>query len=514
MLRSSTSVYLKLEKAPEVSDFDHKAKLQQKLLSLCRRTLACPVGRGMLTMSSLEPLIAEALPIPALALSGRVAPTKLIMDLETTLAPPDLTLWPEFHNGVAAALRVGPITRDDGKSSSAGSAKVTRNWILYNRTASQAKAGGESSHAGFLFGLGLHGHLSVLSVTDICDYLVQGHEPTTIAILLGSTASKVGSADPLLSKTLSLHLPALLPAQHWDIEISPLVQTAALVGMGLLHCSTGHRVMTEFLLAELSRKPTSDRCESREAMVLASCWSLGMVLLGKGNEKSFYNPKARSKMPLKGAGKLGGLSDLRVEERLLLHIDGGKKPAESSLFPSHASSVDVSSKSSRVLEGDDINVDVTAPGACIALALIYLRSNNSEILNRLSLPETLVQLDSIRPDLLIFKAVARTLIMWDAVEPTEDWIHAQIPAVVMKSLFTTEKTSQEQSKAKVQALFEMYNKSHRHSNRQLEGRTAFSLYLCTVSGFCWGLGLVYAGSLDERAKKTILDKLLLLQRYV
>ena len=60
-------------------------------------------------------------------------------------------------------------------------------------------------------------------------------------------------------------------------------------------------------------------------------------------------------------------------------VNGGKKPAESSLFPSSfnigsaASAVDSASRSSRVMEGDVINTDVTAPGAAIALALIYIR---------------------------------------------------------------------------------------------------------------------------------------------
>jgi len=42
---------------------------------------------------------------------------------------------------------------------------------------------------------------------------------------VGLAASRLGSADPLLSKTLCLHIPALLPAQHWDIDISPQVGT-------------------------------------------------------------------------------------------------------------------------------------------------------------------------------------------------------------------------------------------------------------------------------------------------
>ena len=120
MLRSSSSIYVKVEKSPEVSELDHRHKLQMRLLTLCRRcsiirssmcmclvcmtvkfsrTLACSVGRGMVTMSTLEPLMAEVLPIPPLSLCGRVPPSNSIVSLDTTTAHTDLTLWPEFHNG-------------------------------------------------------------------------------------------------------------------------------------------------------------------------------------------------------------------------------------------------------------------------------------------------------------------------------------------------------------------------------------------------------------------------------
>lgn len=61
-------------------------------------------------------------------------------------------------------------------------------------------------------------------------------------------------------------------------------------------------------------------------------------------------------------------------------VNGGRKPAESSLFPSSVnigstSAIDSASRSSRVMEGDIINTDVTAPGAAIALALIYIRQD-------------------------------------------------------------------------------------------------------------------------------------------
>jgi len=89
----------------------------------------------------------EVLPIPPLSLSGRVPPSNSVVTLDTSSAHVDLTLWPDFHNGAAAALRLGCRDLLDGQRSS-HMLEVTRNSIIYNRTASQSTAGGESSHAG------------------------------------------------------------------------------------------------------------------------------------------------------------------------------------------------------------------------------------------------------------------------------------------------------------------------------------------------------------------------------
>lgn len=121
-------------------------------------------------MSTLEPLMAEVLPIPPLSLSGRVPPSNTVVTLDTSTAHADLTLWPEFHNGttlfsingisviagclgVAAALRIGPATASQGPAGHSLVAekpriRVTRNWIIYNKTATQSKPGGEATHAG------------------------------------------------------------------------------------------------------------------------------------------------------------------------------------------------------------------------------------------------------------------------------------------------------------------------------------------------------------------------------
>ncbi len=499
MLRSSKHIYLRVERTPENSDLEHRSKLQMRLLTLCRRTFAACVGRGMLTMGSLEPLMAESLPIPTLMLAGRVPPQNIIIALETTHAPSELTLWPEFHNGVAAGLRVGPIEsrgfKQTGFNNNNVPVRVTRNWIIYNRTAS---VGSEAAHAGFLLALGLQGYLNVLSVTDICDYLTQGHEPTTVALLIGMAAAKVGSADTLLSKTLCLHLPALLPPRiNCDIEISPIVQTAALTGLGLLHAGSGHRLMTEFLLAEISRKPTSDCCETREAMAMSVSWALGMVLLAKGSKNIELGIGPAGNIPSEG---LSGLADLHIEDRLFQHIVGGKRPTESHLFPLASLMADVNSKSSRILEGEDINVNVTAPGATIALAMIYIKSNNLEIMRRLALPTTSFDIDAIRPDLLLFRAISICLVMWDNVEPAETWIENQVPECITSVLYS----------APSKPLVVPYKKNSTADNK-LSAKASLGAYLCITTGYCVGIGLVYAGTSNESAKLTILAKLKVLQ---
>ena len=52
------------------------------------------MGRGALTLGTLQPLMAEALPCPPLSLTGRVPPLNSPLSLDTQTAPVDMTLWP------------------------------------------------------------------------------------------------------------------------------------------------------------------------------------------------------------------------------------------------------------------------------------------------------------------------------------------------------------------------------------------------------------------------------------
>ena len=392
LLRSSRPSYLRVPRAVEVSDHDYERLKQEKLLLLCRRKMAQPLGRGMATLCTLDSagpmhstsaVPAEPVQLPKLSLAGRVAPSNATLALDTSNCPSDMSVWPEFHNGVAAGLRLP-------KAGDVGSGQITRTWIVYNRpganpsnpapptgnnTNSQPTSQ-DHTHAGLLFALGLHGHLSALSMTDVYDYLTQGTVTTTVGILLGMSACKKGTCDQSVSKMLCLHIPSLLPPSFATMEVAPPARTAAVAGIGLLYMRSGHRLMTEFLLGEIGRRPRSDAAAAgREGYALCCGLALGLVNLSKGSSES------------EGSGGGAGLSDLRIDERLHRYVVGGPEDPETrskrdasdraaaGLGAGGASGLSSDQEQcSCIFEGENINTDVSAPGATLCLGLMYLQS--------------------------------------------------------------------------------------------------------------------------------------------
>jgi anaphase-promoting complex subunit 1 len=94
--------------------------------------------------------------------------------------------------------------------------------------------------------------------------------------------------------------------------------------------------MTEFLLAEIGRRPASDRCKDREGYSLAAGLALGMVTLGRGAD-----------------GGAIGLADLHIQDRLHRYMVGGKDPDAAA-----AAAGNDPSKCSRIREGEYVNTEV------------------------------------------------------------------------------------------------------------------------------------------------------------
>lgn len=70
----------------------------------------------------------------------------------------------------------------------------------------------------------------------------------------------------------------------------------------------------------------------------------------------------------------------------------------------------------------------------MALGMAYLGSGNSTVSSWLLPPSSLRQLELIRPDLLLFQALAYGLVNWNSIEPTQEWIDSYIPEQLFERL--------------------------------------------------------------------------------
>lgn len=223
LLRSSAPVNLKIEKSDDSSEEDFRVEQQSRLLSMCKRSMALSVARGMVTYGTYYPpssasgdisktlsrqddtTIAWQLKVPDLPLAGRVPPRNTVVLLDVSSYAKELTYWPQYHNGCATGLRLPsddklgfinrywirfhrPRPEDYQTCTSTSSASRTSNYQNSNRNGHQRMPDineAYASHAGFLLGLGLQGHLQCLSMADVYNYLSLSNEHLSVSILLG-----------------------------------------------------------------------------------------------------------------------------------------------------------------------------------------------------------------------------------------------------------------------------------------------------------------------------------------
>jgi len=75
---------------------------------------------------------------------------------------------------------------------------------------------------------------------------------------------------------------------------------------------------------------------------------------------------------------------------------------------------------------------VTSPGATIALGLMYFNTGNRAVAEWMQPPDTQYLLEFVRPDFLLLRVLAKSLILWDNIEPTKLWISSHVPNIVYK----------------------------------------------------------------------------------
>ncbi|EEE63377.1 hypothetical protein OsJ_18189 [Oryza sativa Japonica Group] len=445
LLCSARPVAIQTPNNPSVSDQDLQ---QQQLWNFAQRTTALPFGRGAFTLATTYTLLTEALVFPKLVLAGRLpAQQNATVNLDlSTRSVSEFKSWAEFHNGVAAGLRLAPFQE-----------KMLRTWIQYNRPSEP-----NFTHAGLLLAFGLHEHLRVLTMTDAYRYLSQEHDITRLGLLLGLAASNRGTMHPAISKMLYFHVPSRHPSSTPELELPTLLQSAAVMGIGLLYEGSAHALTMKILLGEIGRRSGGDNVLEREGYAVAAGSALGLVALGRGSNAF-------------------GFMDTFLD-RLFEYI-GSKEVYHEKHLNAAIAADEQSGNTGQMMEGAQINVDVTAPGAIIALALIFLKAESEEIAARLSVPNSHFDLQYVRPDFVMLRIVARNLILWNRIQPTKDWVESQVPSFVN---FGVSNTSQEAM-----------------DSDELDSEALFQAYVNIVTGACIALGLKYAGSRNSDAQELL-----------
>lgn len=381
-------------------------------------------------------------------------------------------------------MRVSPQTR-----------YVDNNWINLNRGGSrpnQPPVPGELTPeiAGFLLGLGLTGHLNKFNELVIHEHLNRDHEMTQLALVLGLGIGKRGSMEADVLRIISVYVESLSPASlcmmnsnGTTIEVPQSVRVAALMSIGFLYQGSAHRYMTEVLLAEIDRPPgpEMENCVDRESYSLSAGLALGLVTLGQG-------------------GHMAGLADLRLADTLYHFMVGGAKRNNNLNSQRLRCS---SSASYQIREGNAVNINVTAPGAILALGLMFhryfipcktdfcsqvkflvIRTNNAAVAQWMTAPDSQQLLDAIRPDFLLLRTLARGLIMWDQVMPTREWVESNVPQNVR--YYATRNPGDPDSQA-----------------HQIDYETMNQAFYNIMAGACMVIGLKFAGSSNADAFNTL-----------
>lgn len=492
ILRSTDPVVMTPLVSPNDSNFDFDAAAEQKrkLEVLVRKRYASPVGRGAYTLRTFVPSDpTKPLSVPEICTTGVLFAHE---GSKVTYTPADPTRlqWGEFHNGVAAGLRIAAASDDkDGESGEI----LTRSWIVNHRPLDESAT---NHHAGMLLALGLGGHLPTLRTTDYYKYLLARHELTSIGLMLGLATGNMGSMHEKVMKMLCLHIkyfngPGFAVP---DFHVPVTVQTASILGLGFLHKGSCEHLIIDGLFTELGRQPRpGDNVDGREGLALAAGVSIGLVCLGNGTA-AFDAADKRLIDRLVQYANGGPRDSLETVSSNLENIQiksdfGGQERSAMSLGDSEASCVK---------EGDFVNSDVVSPGSLLALALIYLKTNDNRIAKRIIIPDTLYALDRSRPDHVFLRVLARALIMWDDISASRSWVLEKLPPLL--------RPREVDNGAQNIDILGKIILNGTHSELDVDVPGIIHARAFAIAGACAAIALKYAGTNDASAVSILLGQ--------
>ncbi|KAK4960609.1 Anaphase-promoting complex subunit 1 [Elasticomyces elasticus] len=445
LLRYHSTQEAECVKQPDWSDAYH-FEIQRRIIEhVTMRMWALPAGDGLLHYGSVSPMLTEKFVPNGFGARCLMHPMGITLNIDRSTMSEEKVGWAFFHAGVASGLLISKHVKG-----------IDTSWVAFNKPPELT-----NRHAGLLLALGLGGHLRTLAKWLSFKYLTPKHTMTSVGLLLGLSASHIGTMDSLVTRMLSVHITRMLPPGAAELNVSPIAQTAGIMGIGLLYFGTQHRRMSEIMISEIEylevEDPDSGPDPLRdESYRLAAGFALGLINLGKGKD-------------------LRGLHGMHLPERLLSIAVGSR--------PVHAVHV----------------FDRATAGAVVALALIYMKSGDEVIARKVNIPDTEAQFEHVRPDMLLLRSMAANIITWDNISvegprrpgayfPIQ-WIEDNLPACYKGLAGTLVKETYVRNKHPL--------------------RTADVPFYNIITGLAWALGLKYAGSGNVVARDEILSILLM-----
>ncbi|KAI8874873.1 hypothetical protein K501DRAFT_234486 [Backusella circina FSU 941] len=442
MLDASRTPFHFVAERLDTSDEDVVKEHQVQVSYVVQRVLALGVGRALFVFATHLPDVKKALPIEVITLTVKILPLKTLVELDEASVTEDMLEWPQFHNGVAAGLRILP------------NSDINESWIDFCNPDRL-----DPHHGGVLLGMGLNGTLKKLPMVSWYRLMTQySCDSALIGFLLGASAAYRGTKDRKMTKILSVHIPALLPPDSTGFNHSNNLQSACLIGMGLVFMNSSDRFMTCVMLHEIGKDAYSDPSlldDNFESCALAAGFALGFITLGCGDDSP-------------------DLIDLQLRDKLYSLMTDRSV---------HLRGRDNDPRNEHRQQNDDgrfINVDVTSPGATIALGLMYLKTENQRVANKVDILESQSYMNYVRPDFLLVRVVAKNLIMWCDIEPTDEWIHQQIPDFITADINSG-------------------NVRDKEASKQAKYNIQCGAFLC--------IGLRFAGSKNEQAFQLLIENL-------
>ncbi|KAK1760295.1 hypothetical protein QBC47DRAFT_366829 [Echria macrotheca] len=424
MLSATKPRVLRLDPKPEWTESEYLERQKELVTTAATGTLAIPAGRGLLYYSLRFPLLTQKYHIGGFNLTCLVKPPNNTVSVDKSLFTEEKINWAFFHQGVAGGLAISPHAKG-----------IDTSWILYNKPGQDLS----NRHAGFLLALGLNGHLKSVAKWVAFKYLTPKHTMTSIGLLLGLAASYLGTMDSLITRLLSVHVTRMLPRGAAELNLSKHTQTTGVMGIGLLYCNSQHRRMSEIMMSEIEHIDDAEEEDPLrdEGYRLAAGFALGFINLGKGND-------------------LKGLRDMRLTEKLLTIATATKQ----------VELVHV--------------LDRSAAAAVVAIALIFMKSEDHIVARKIDVPDTVLQFDYVRPDILLLRTMAKNIILWKGISPTFTWIQKGLPA-------------EYRSRYKLNSVTKLHSKD----------LPFFSI----VAGLCFALGLRFAGSANVQVRDLLVHYL-------